>query len=330
LHDRCQRIAGLAAHLAPACAADPAQARLAGQLCKCDLLTSMVGEFPELQGIMGRYYALHDGHPEAVAAALEEHYRPRFAGDALPATALGRALAVAEKLDTLVGIFGIGQRPTGDRDPFALRRAALGVLRIAIEGEVDLDLAEVLPFAVAAFGDRLSEGDTAEQVLQFLFDRLRGYYAEAGHAPDTFDAVLALRPTRPLDFDHRLRAVAAFRALPEAASLAAANKRVRNIIRQAENPPPAELDPARLVEAAEQALAAAVAEHRDAVAPDLAGGRYSAALTRLAGLRPAVDRFFDEVMVMTEDAALRSNRLALLEQMSALFMRVADLSRLQA
>jgi len=329
LHDRAQRIAGLAAHIAEQDGGDAAEARIAGRLCKCDLLTDMVGEFPDLQGIMGRYYAIHDGHPATIATALEEHYLPRFAGDRLPTSALGRALALADRLDTLVGIFGIGQRPTGVRDPFALRRAALGVLRIVIEGGLDVDLADLLAFACAAYGDRLSEPDSAEQVMQFLFDRLRGYYADSGLGPDLFDAVVALRPTRPLDFDQRIRAVAAFRELPEAASLAAANKRVRNIMRQAKIPPPDEVRQELLREPAEQNLAKAVADHRAAVEPDLAAGAYRAALTRLAGLRPSVDRFFDEVMVMAEDADLRDNRLALLAQMSALFMRVADLSRLQ-
>jgi glycyl-tRNA synthetase beta chain len=330
LHDRAQRIAALAATISERTDGDPSDARLAGRLAKCDLLTDMVGEFPELQGIMGRYYARHDGLPDAVAVALEEQYRPRFAGDALPETAIGRAVALADKLDLLVGIFGIGQPPSGTRDPYALRRAALGVLRIVLDGGLDLDLVELIDLAVAAYGDRLVEADTAEQVFQFLLDRLRGHYADGGLGADLFEAVVALRPSRPLDFDRRIRAVAAFRDLPEAESLAAANKRVRNILRQAGVEAPGEPELARLAEPAERDLAEALASHAAAVEPDLAMGDYSAALTELAGLRPAVDRFFDEVMVMDDDPDVRANRLALLGQMSTLFLRVADLSRLQS
>jgi len=330
LHDRAQRVSGLAAAIATDIDADVEQARLAGRLSKCDLLTSMVGEFPELQGIMGRYYALHDGHPEAVAAALDEQYMPRFAGDQLPAGAVGQTVALADKLDTMVGIFGIGQRPTGDRDPFALRRAAIGVLRIAIECRLEADLPSLLETAVAAYGDRLSEADTAEQVLKFLLDRLRGYYLEAGLAPDLFDAVATLNPGRPFDFDQRIRAVGHFRSLPEAASLAAANKRVRNILRQNESAIAPAVDTTLLVEGAETALFKELSSKRSEVAPILANGDYSTALATMASLRPAVDRFFDEVMVMDEDAALRANRLALLSQMDSLFMQVADLSMLQA
>jgi glycyl-tRNA synthetase beta chain len=330
LHDRAERISMLAALICERTDGDPGQARLAGRLAKCDLLTDMVGEFPELQGTMGRYYALNDGLPEAVAVALEEQYLPRFAGDTLPATPAGRAVALADKLDLLVGIFGIGQRPSGDRDPYGLRRAALGVLRIVLEGELELDLAELVASAAASLDGRLSEADTEGQVLQFLFDRLRGHYLDAGFTPDLFEAVVALRPTRPLDFDRRLRAVAAFRELPEAESLAAANKRVRNILRQAEAEQPSEPDLELLTEPAERDLAEQLASHAAAVEPDLAMGDYQAALGELAGLRPAVDRFFDEVMVMADDPAVRANRLALLGQMSTLFLRVADLSRLQS
>jgi glycyl-tRNA synthetase beta chain len=324
LRDRAARIAALAGQLCGP--AEQADAELAGRLCKCDLLTNMVGEFPELQGIMGRHYAQHDGLPDAVAIAIGEHYHPRFAGDTLPESAVGRAVAVADKLDTLVGIFGIGQRPSGDRDPFALRRAALGVLRISLEGGFDLDLDAALQHAVAGYGTRLTEADTAGQVYQFLLERLRGYYAEAGFAAELFDAVAALRPAQPRDFDRRLRAVAAFLELPEATSLAAANKRIHNILRQAQTPVRADVDTALLTEPAEQALAMALAAQREAVAPDLERGDYTAALTRLAGLRGPVDRFFDDVMVMVEDPALRTNRLALLQELSGLFLRVADLS----
>jgi len=330
LHDRARRLADLAAAITERTDGDPAEARLAGRLAKCDLLTDMVGEFPDLQGIMGRYYARHDGLPDSVAVALEEQYRPRFAGDDLPTSAIGRAVALADKLDLLVGIFGIGQPPTGTRDPYALRRAALGALRIILEGGLDLDLVELLELARAGYGERLTEADATDQVFQFLLDRLRGHYLDAGFGPDLFEAVAALRPSRPLDFDRRIRAVAAFRELPEAESLAAANKRVRNILRQAGAESPGAPDLDQLREPAERDLAEALASHAAAVEPDLAMGDYSAALAELAGLRPAVDRFFDDVMVMDDDPAVRANRLALLSQMSALFLRVADLSRLQS
>jgi glycyl-tRNA synthetase beta chain len=255
---------------------------------------------------------------------------PRFAGDQLPGGAVGQTVALADKLDTMIGIFGIGQRPTGDRDPFALRRAAIGVLRIAIECRLEVDIPSLLEKAVAAYGDRLTESDTAVLVLKFLLDRLRGYYLEDGLAPDLFDAVVALNPVRPFDFDQRIRAVNNFRTLPEAASLAAANKRVRNILRQNESAIAAAVDTALLGEGAELALFKELSSMQDEVAPILANGDYSMALATMASLRPAVDRFFNEVMVMDEDVALRANRLALLSQMDNLFMQVADLSMLQA
>ncbi len=329
LGDKSRRVASLAAAIARLSGTDPERATRAAELCKCDLLTEMVGEFPELQGIAGRYYAAHDGEAEEVAAAMDEQYMPRFAGDVLPATATGRVLALADRLDTLVGIFGIGQSPTGDKDPFALRRAALGVLRILIESRVELDLAQVL--ATAAGGYDLFEPEpVAAQVFDFMMDRLRAYYQDLGVAADSFEAVLATRPTRPLDFDRRARAVTRFRQLPEAASLAAANKRIHNILRKADHPPHGAADPALLTDAAEKALAKELHGLRRKVEPLLEAGEYSEALTLLAGLRETVDRFFDEVLVMSEDEALRNNRLALLNEVSGLFLRTADISRLQA
>jgi glycyl-tRNA synthetase beta chain len=329
LADRSERVAVLARFIASHSHGHPDWADRAARLAKCDLLTQMVQEFPELQGIMGRYYALHDQEAPEVAQAQEEQYLPRFAGDRLPATATGRALALADRLDTLVGIFAIGQAPSGAKDPFALRRAALGVLRILIEGELDLSLPALLEQAAAQFEPALRADAAVETVLNFILDRLRGYYLDQGVRPDTFEAVLECRPPRPLDFDRRVRAVGAFRALPEAASLAAANKRIRNILRKMEAALPFEVRLDLLVEDAEQALAARLAELSSEVMPLMDAGLYGEALSRLAGLREPVDAFFDQVLVMAEDPALRDNRIALLNELSSLFLRVADFSRLQ-
>jgi glycyl-tRNA synthetase beta chain len=335
LLDKQKRVATLAGHIAAAIGADKQLAERAAMLAKCDLLTHMVFEFPELQGVMGRYYAQHDGEPAEVAQALDEQYRPRFAGDALPETATGQALAIADRLDTLVGIFAIGQPPTGDKDPFALRRAALGMLRIFIEGRRDLDLVHLLVEAANNLKDTLKLDDNkiadiAKTVFEFMMDRLRAYYTDAGIAPDVFDAVLAQVPRRPLDFHARLHAVTQFRALPEAESLAAANKRIGNILRKSEEKIPGTVDAARLIDTAELDLAKALDELLDGVSAQFDHGDYTAGLRRLAALREPVDRFFDNVMVMAEDAALRANRLALLQQLQGLFLRVADLSRLQS
>lgn len=329
MHDKCQRLAALSEEIARVLGTDPALARRAAELSKCDLMTEMVGEFPVLQGVMGRYYALHDGEPEEVTAAMEEQYMPRFAGDVLPGTRTGQLLALADRLDTLVGIFGIGQSPTGDKDPFGLRRAALGVLRILIERRLDLDLAELLLWAARAY-DLFDPEPVAGQVFDFMMDRLRAYYLDAGVTHDTFEAVLARRPTHPLDFDRRVRAVTAFRKLPESASLAAANKRIHNILRKADGPVPATLEQGLLVEPAEKSLAAELDRLREEVEPLLERGDYSQALSRLSGLRKTVDVFFDQVMVMTDEQALRNNRLALLDSLSRLFLRTGDISRLQA
>ncbi len=329
LADRSERVAALARYVASHGHGNPDWADRAARLAKCDLLTQMVQEFPELQGIMGRYYALHDGEAPEVAQAQEEQYLPRFAGDRLPATATGRALALADRLDTLVGIFAIGQAPSGARDPFALRRAALGVLRILIEGELDLSLPALLEQAAAQFEPALRADAVVEPVLSFILDRLRGYYLDQGVRPDTFEAVLECRPTRPLDFDRRVRAVGAFREMPEAASLAAANKRIRNILKKVEMTLPFAVRLDLLVEDTEQALAACLAELSSEVTPLMETGLYGEALTRLAGLREPVDAFFDQVLVMAEDPALRDNRIALLNELSSLFLRVADFSRLQ-
>jgi glycyl-tRNA synthetase beta chain len=329
LLDKSRRMARVAHAIAVALGADPQRAERAALLAKCDLVTEMVGEFPELQGIMGRHYARYDGEPTEVASAIDEQYMPRFSGDQLPATVTGRTVSLADKLDTLTGIFGIGQSPTGDRDPFGLRRAALGVVRILIEGGLDLDLEDILLQAARAY-DLFEPEPVATEVFDFAMERLRAYYLDTGVAPDTFEAVLARRPTRPVDFDRRVHGVSAFRALPEAASLAAANKRIHNILRQAGEATAGTVEPWLLEHPAERALAEAVGALAREVEPLLASGAYTAALTRLAGLREAVDRFFDDVMVMVDDPRVRQNRLALLAEVSGLFLRAADVSRLQA
>jgi glycyl-tRNA synthetase beta chain len=331
LFDKSNRAAALAAIIAPQIGGNADEAQRAALLSKCDLMTNMVGEFPELQGIMGRYYALHDGEKADVAAALDEQYMPRFAGDVLPSTATGQAVAIADRLDTLVGIFGIGQLPSGDKDPFALRRAALGVLRTIIEKQLDVDLHALLTSAeqqLKAAGCAIAP-NTVDQVFDFMMERLRAYFADAGVAPDTFEAVLARRPTRPLDFQKRLNAVTAFRKLPQAESLAAANKRIQNILRKTEEAIPDHVDNGLLKEDAEQRLAKELVAIEPEVKALFKDRAYEKGLSRLAALREAVDGFFDGVMVMADDAALRRNRLALLKRLGDLSQDVADISRLQ-
>jgi glycyl-tRNA synthetase beta chain len=327
--DKSARVGALAESIAALTGADIALTRQAAALAKCDLLTSMVGEFPELQGTVGRHLAQHERLPAEVASALEEQYFPRHAGDALPQTKVGQALALADRLDTICGLFTIGQKPTGDKDPFALRRAALGALRIMIECRLDLDLkgliAEALPLSKA------TDNALHAELYGFFMDRLRAYYADAGHRADVFAAVMARAPARPLDFDARLKAVEAFLTLPEAAALASANKRSANILRQAGGAAGAGVDAALLREPGERALHAALASPQIAAARSaLDEGDYALALRQLAGLRGPVDQFFDGVMVMAEDPALKANRLALLAQLQALFLHTADLAQLQA
>ncbi len=334
LYDKSQRVSELAAHVAIAAGQPPEavrQARRAGLLSKCDLLTEMVGEFPQLQGYMGRQYAERGGEPEPVAAALEEAYMPRFAGDAVPQSGVGRAVAIADKLDTLVGIFGIGQPPSGDKDPFALRRAALGVLRIIIEGETDLDLPKLINAATDRYREVLPQmHPMVSQLYEFMLERLRAYFLEQGTTADVFAAVAARRPTRPLDFARRVRAVDEFRRMPEAASLAVANKRIQNILRQANGQLPQQVDDGLFSEDAEWNLAAKVVGLTPRVRDLLGRGDYSGALKLLAGLRETVDDFFDSVKVMAEDERIKTNRLALLNSISTLFLETADISRLQS
>jgi glycyl-tRNA synthetase beta chain len=345
-HAKSERVKRLAAVVAAAAGADPGLCARAAELAKCDLLTGLVGEFPELQGTMGAYYARHDGEAADVAAAMAEQYLPRFAGDALPATAVGTALALADKLDTIVGIFAIGQKPSGTKDPFGLRRLALGVLRIVLEKRLELDLAALLAVALelaradiaAVAASRAQAGKApaaaalrplAGEVGDYVFERLRAHYLEgdSGISTEMFDAVLDRRPSSPLDFDARLRALVEFLRLPDAAALAGANKRIANILRKADGAGAA-LDGALLTLVEERALATAL----EAVTPTvnaLVGRRdYTAALRELARLRPVVDAFFDKVLVMDDDRAVRANRLHLLASVQRLFLEVADLSRL--
>ena len=346
LHDKTERVRSLAAQIATAIGGEAKLADRGAQLSKCDLITSMVGEFPELQGLMGRYYAQHDGEDAEVCAAQQEQYLPRFAGDSLPATRTGMAVSVADKLDTIAGIFAIGQKPSGTRDPFGLRRAALGLLRIAIERRLDLDFHALIAHAVKSAAADIARvasergqaappvdaGKLQADVYEYIFDRLRAYYLEGnpgfGVTSEMFDAVLATRPGSPLDFDARLRALGEFLSLPDAASLAAANKRIANILRKTSEPVGDHIDDALLIDPAEQVLGEQVAAIARQVEPRFAARDYTQALRQLAALRPAVDGFFEDVMVMADDAALRRNRLALLKRMQGLFMRVADLSRL--
>jgi len=304
------------------------QALLAARLAKADLLTDMVGEFPELQGIMGGYYARHDGLGDTVADAIEDHYKPRFAGDELPRNAVGVVVALADKLETLVGMFGIGNLPTGDKDPFALRRHALGVVRMLVEKDLPLDLTALLAAAVPAFGGLISDATPA--LADFIYDRISGSLREQGYSAQQVDAVLALRPQRLADIARRLEAVRAFATLPEAPALAAANKRVGNILKKADGEVLAQVNPALLQEAAEQALAAALAQVAPQADAAFAAGDYTASLQALAALRTPVDAFFDDVMVNAEDPALKANRLGLLKTLHEAMNRVADLGRLAA
>ena len=331
LFDKSVRTAGLCTAVAAELGADPTVSERAAALGKCDLLTGMVGEFPELQGTMGRYYAIADGEPPAVADAIAEQYRPRFAGDELPATIDGRILAIADKLDTLAGVFSIGKKPSGNRDPFGLRRAAVGLVRILIECELDLDLNVMIEHAVDAQPKgKAAPEELCDELYTFITDRLRRYFLDrdAGLATETFDAVLARAPSSLLDFERRLHAVQAFLELEPAASLAAANKRIANILRQAGEQDDATVKEKLLKEPAEIALRAALDDARKFVAPLLEERHYAEVLTALAALREPVDTFFDDVLVMVDDKAVKSNRLALLGELRALFLDVADISRL--
>ena len=332
--DKVRRVAALAASLAAPCGASPARVARAALLCKCDLLSAMVREFPELQGVMGAYYARADGEDAEVVTAIREHYLPRTAGDQLPSTPSGMALALADRLDTLAGIFAIGQKPSGTRDPFGLRRAAIGVLRLSRERTLDFDLRALIGQALATqpvADPPLRAAAVASEIYDYVMERLRAQYLEdaaSGVTTELFDAVLATAPRSPLDADARIGALVSFLALPEAASLTAANRRIANILKKSAAGASAALDPALLQAPAEQALYAALSLHRATAQSALARGDYRTAFTVLARLRPEVDAFFDGVMVNDPDARLRDNRLALLHELRELFTRIADLSRL--
>lgn len=346
--DKVVRVAELARVIGNRVGVDAGLATRAAALSRCDLLTRMVGEFPELQGVMGRHYATANGENAAVAAALDEFYAPRFAGDAIAQGGVARVLTVADRIDTLAGIFAVGQKPSGNKDPFALRRAALGLARTLIEAGLSLDLRAQFEEALAQLPDSalaagLPKGKDGKQptldpgprraalgneLYDFVIDRLRGYYAEQGIGSEAFDAVRALAPEDLADFDRRLRAVVEFARLPEASALAAANKRIGNLLRQAGDTGTRVVDPGLLEAGVEQELSAAIEAARTAAAPLAAQGDYLGVLKRLAGLRDPVDRYFDGVMVMSEDARVRANRIALLEGLRGLFLRVADISLL--
>ena len=328
LKDKTDRIEQLAGEIAKQIGADEAKAKRAGLLSKCDLMTNMVFEFTDTQGVMGMHYARHDGEDEEVAVALNEQYMPRFAGDELPKSLVASAVALADKFDTLTGIFGIGQAPKGSADPFALRRAALGALRIIVEKNLPLDLEDLVKKSAALFGDKLTNQNVVADVVDFMLGRFRAWYQDEGIAVDVIQAVLARRPTRPADFDARVRAVSHFRTLDSAEALAAANKRVSNILAKADAAI-GEINLTACVEPAEKALAEAVLALRTEVQPLIAKGDYTAVLDKLANLRAPVDSFFDNVMVNAEDPALRQNRLAILNTLQDLFLQVADISVLQ-
>jgi glycyl-tRNA synthetase beta chain len=328
IKDKTDRITGLAGYIAKQIDADVEKSTRAALLAKCDLMTSMVFEFTDTQGVMGMHYARHDGEAEEVAIALNEQYMPRFAGDELPSSGISSAVAMADKLDTIVGIFGIGKAPKGS-DPFALRRASLGVLRIIVENGYNLDLVDLISEAKAAFGDKLTNQNVEDDVLEFMLGRFRAWYQDEGFSIDIIQAVLARRPTKPTDFDQRVKAVSHFRQLDAAESLAAANKRVGNILAKFDGELSLEIDLSLLQEAAEKALAENVEVMSEALEPAYATGDYQGALSKLADLREPVDTFFDSVMVMADDEALKKNRLTLLNKLRNLFLEIADISLLQ-
>ncbi|MEJ2456330.1 MAG: glycine--tRNA ligase subunit beta [Candidatus Thiodiazotropha sp.] len=329
MYDKSERVAKLAELIAIEIGGDPDLAHRAGLLSRCDLMTNMVFEFPEMQGIMGRYQAQRDGEEPELAQAMDEFYMPRFSGDRLPQSRTGIAISLAEKLDTLVGIFGIGQRPTGDKDPFALRRATLGALRIIREHSLTLYLRGLLEAVTETMADRLTETEVADAVYAFMLERLKGIYLEEGFSVDLFQAVAAVAPETIADFDQRIRAMSEFRMLPEATSLAAANKRIRNILKKNAEPLPMRADASLFQDQAERDLLAKLDELTPQAQPLFDRGDYAEGLRILASLKKPVDDFFDQVMVMTDDESLRINRLALLSQLENQFLSVADISLLQ-
>ena len=329
IYEKSQRVAALTTAIAERIGADSTLCSRAATLAKCDLLTLMVGEFADLQGLMGFYYALHDGEPEELAQALNEQYMPRFSGDSLPNSKTGIALALADKLDSIVGIFGIGQPPTGSKDPFALRRSAIGVLRIIVEKELDLDLLYCIEQAVSGFEEANLAQNTADEVFEFMLERFKAWFMDKEITVEEFQSVFVVRPTRPLDFHLRILAVHNFNLLPESASLAEANKRVSNLLaKQNFTAEDTAVKEKLLQEPAEKALHRELVDKILEVAPLLEKGLYKEGLQTLASLKISVDTFFDEVLVVCEDASLRENRLALLQQLRDLFLQTADISHL--
>lgn len=327
VQEKAERVAELAKAIAPQVGADPELAHRAGLLSKCDLTTQMVGEFDKLQGIMGTYYARHDGEDDSVAIAMTEQYLPKYSGDALAQNPVGQCIAIADRVDTLAGIFGIGQAPKGAKDPFALRRASIGLLRTIVENQLSLDLDQLVEQSLSQFDGKLTDELAAEKLLNFIFDRFRAWYLDQNVSANTVSAVMALRPTKPLDFDLRIKAVQHFQTLPESESLSAANKRVKNILAKADIEVPDTIDTGLLQDTAEKALADTISK----VDAELATiDDYQERLTRLAALRDDVDAFFDNVMVNAEDAAVKANRLALLKKLEGMFGSVADISLLQS
>ena len=326
LKEKSERISNVAEDIALQIKADTKHALRAGLLSKTDLMTEMVMEFPDVQGVMGMYYALHDGEEKEVAIALNEQYLPRFAGDKLPTSLVACAVALADKLDTLVGIFGIGQAPKGDKDPFALRRAAIGLLRIITEKDLQLDIVELAEIAKAQYGSKLSNENVVQDVVDFLFARFRAAYQASGYSVELIQSVLDRRPTKPVDFEKRIQAVAKFHQLPEAEPIAAANKRISNILAKVKGDINADVDVSLLQEDAEKALAEILSGLESKLNPLFAAGDYEAALFELASLQTPVDAFFDNVMVMAEDEAVKQNRLAILNRLRNLFLQVADVS----
>ncbi len=329
VYDKTLRVTELAGIIATQLKTNVTQAQRAARLAKCDLMSEMVNEFPDLQGIMGRYYAQHDGEDNAVAIALDEQYMPRFAGDQTPASAIGQTLSIAERIDTLMGIFALGQIPSGDKDPFALRRAALGLLRTIIEHKLVLNIPQILTQSASLFPEAIQAEKACDPVYKFMLDRLKGYFTDQGISSDVFDSVIALTPAEPYNFACRIHAVNQFKQLEAAESLAAANKRIANILKKLKGTLPTEIDSSLLVEQAEKNLAEQLTSVSARVKPLLEQSLYTEALSELSALREVVDEFFDGVMVMADNEALKNNRIALLGQLHGQFMQVADLSLLQ-
>jgi glycyl-tRNA synthetase beta chain len=329
LKAKSERISKLSKYIAEQLNENTQDAYRAGLLSKTDLMSEMVLEFPQVQGTMGKYYALHDGENNNIAQALEDQYRPRFAGDALPEANIGCAVAISDKIDSLVGIFGINQPPKGDKDPFALRRAAIGSIRIIIEKQLDLDLSALINKSIALFGDKLLNENTASDVLDFIMGRFRAFYQEQGISVDVIQAVLAKKPSAPLDFEKRIKAVTFFGELPEAATLAAANKRVGNILAKFDGQLYQAFNTDLATEQAEQDLADIYQQISLKITPLMAEKNYQAALTELAKLKAPIDTFFDSVMVMSDDEAVKVNRLTLLNEIRNSFFAIADISALQ-